>query len=145
MNGAFHEATVTLVDGMHFTGQTGADGFAIHLDAAEEHGGRGLGGSPVKMVLVALAGCTAMDVLSILRKKRENVTGLVVNVRGERAEEHPKVYTRLEIEYRVTGRGVSPAAVERAITLSIDRYCPVAGMLKQAAPITTRYQIVEAA
>jgi putative redox protein len=144
VNGAFHEIKVTLEDGMHFAAQADGDEFIIHLDAAAEHGGRGLGSSPVKMVLVGLAGCTAMDVISILRKKREDVVGLEVRVRGERAEEHPKVYTRIEVEFIVTGRGVKPASVERSIELSMETYCPVAAMLKQGVPITTSYQIVEA-
>jgi putative redox protein len=143
VNGAFHEVKVTLEEGMHFVAQADGEAFAIHLDAAAEHGGQGLGNSPVKMVLVGLAGCTAMDVISILRKKREEVTGLEVRVRGERAEEHPKVYTRIEVEFIVTGRGVNPASVERSIELSMERYCPVAGMLKSVVPITTSYQIVE--
>lgn len=144
MNGAFHEVKVTLENNMHFVGQIEKDEFVLHLDAAEEHGGQGLGNSPVKMVLIGLAGCTAMDVISILRKKREEVIGLEVRVRGERADEHPKVYTRIEVEYIVTGRGVKPTSVERSIELSMESYCPVAGMLRPVVPITTNYQIIEA-
>jgi putative redox protein len=95
------------------------------------------------MVLVGLAGCTAMDVISVLRKKRQDVVGLEVRVRGERADEHPRVYTRIEVEYIITGRGIKPAAVERSIELSLGSYCPVAGMLKDVVPITTNYQIIE--
>ena len=92
-----------------------------------------------------MAGCTAMDVISILRKKRQQVSGLRVEVQGRRAEQHPRVYTRFEVLYRVRGTAIDPRAVERAIELSTTRYCPVINLLGKVAPVTTRYEIEEEA
>ena len=101
------------------------------------------GPTPMQLVLIGLAGCTSMDVLSILKKKRQPFTGLQVKVTGERREEHPKVFTKIHLEFLVTGLDVSPVAVERAIQLSQDKYCSVAAMLREVAEITTSYQILE--
>jgi putative redox protein len=84
-----------------------------------------------------------MDVISILRKKRQEVSGLEIKIRAEKADEHPKVYTHIWVTYIVRGNGIDPDAVARAIELSMTRYCPVAGMLKQVVPIETSYEIVE--
>ena len=92
---------------------------------------------------MSMAGCTAMDVISILEKKKQAVTHFEVKVHAERTEDYPKVYTRAEIEYQVTGRAVDEASVLRAIELSIQKYCPVRAMLSQAFPITQRYVIFE--
>lgn len=141
-----NHATVVLRDGMHFEGFTSdPDGerFAIQLDADPESGGQGQGIRPVKMLLVSLAGCMAMDVVSILRKKRQAVTGFEVGISGDQAPDHPMVYTDIRLTFKVTGRAVDPAAVERAIQLSYDKYCPVANLLKPVVPIHTRYEIVE--
>jgi putative redox protein len=134
-------ASATLEDGMHFVGEI--DNFRIDLDAEESVGGVGAGPQPPRLLLVALAGCTAMDVISILRKKRQQVSGLSVEVQGSRAEQHPKVYTHFNVLYRVRGKNVDPQAVERAIYLSKTRYCPVIGMLGKVAKVTTRYEIEE--
>jgi putative redox protein len=92
-----------------------------------------------------MAGCTAMDVISILRKKRQQVSGLRAEVQGSRAEQHPRVYTRFEVLYRVRGTTIDPRAVERAIELSTTRYCPVINLLGKVVPVTTRYEIEEEA
>ena len=136
-------ASVVLVEGMHLAGDV--DGFRIDLDAEEEFGGRGAGTQPLRLLLLGIAGCTAMDVISILRKKRQQVSGLEVEVRGDRVEKHPKVYDQVEIIYRVRGEGVEPKAVERAIELSETRYCPAIAMLDKAAQVTSRYEIEEEA
>jgi putative redox protein len=86
-----------------------------------------------------------MDVISILRKKRQQVSGIRVEVQGSRAEQHPRVYTRFEVLYRVRGVTIDPRAVERAIKLSTTRYCPVINLLGKVAPVTTRYEIEEEA
>ena len=140
------EARVELVDGMHFAGYgfPGGDEASVHLDAAEDFGGRGLGDRPQSLLLVSLCGCTAMDVLSILRKKREAVSGLEVRARASRADDHPRVYTSIHLTYVVSGQDIAPASIERAIELSLDRYCPVAALLKQVVPIDTSYEIVPA-
>jgi putative redox protein len=136
-------AAVTLADGMHFVGTI--EDFRLDLDAEESAGGVGAGPQPHRLLLLALAGCTAMDVISILRKKRQQISGLTVTVQGSRAEQHPKVYMRIEVLYRVRGNTVDPQAVERAIELSKTRYCPVIGMLGKVAEVTTRYEIEEEA
>ena len=101
------------------------------------------GPRPMELLLLGLAGCTAMDVVSILQKKRQPLTGLQVKVNVERAEEHPRVYTQIHLEYVVQGPGVDPRAVERAIELSQTKYCSASAMLEKAAPITTSFRIVE--
>jgi len=98
----------------------------------------------MELVLMALAGCTGMDVISILRKKRQDVTGYEINVRGVRAETHPMVYTHITVEHVVTGHRVDPAAVARAVELSETKYCSVSGMLRKAAQIESTYRVVEA-
>jgi len=132
-------ASVTLVDGLHFAGDIGD--VRIDLDAEESVGGVGAGPRPHRLLLLAMAGCTAMDVLAILRKKRQQVSGLSVEVQGSRADQHPRVYTRFDVLYRVRGTNIDPQAVARAIELSTTRYCPVIGMLGKAAEVTTRYEI----
>ena len=134
-------ASVALAEGMHFVGDV--DGFRVDLDAEESVGGTGAGAQPLRLVLLGMAGCTAMDVISILRKKRQRVSGLEVEVRGSRADEHPKVYDGVEVVYRVRGRGVDPKAVERAIELSETRYCPAIAMIGEVARVTNRYEVEE--
>ncbi len=115
-------------------------GHRLVIDAAPPLGD-GRGPKPIELVLTALAGCTAMDVLAVLQKKREPVEGLEVRVEGTRATEHPMIYTDIEVVYRVRGN-VNPESIERAIELSTTKYCGVHAMLHHAARITTRYEIV---
>ncbi|AHY48369.1 putative redox protein regulator of disulfide bond formation (plasmid) [Rubrobacter radiotolerans] len=140
-NQKVEDAAVRLVEGMHFAGEI--DGFSIDLDAEESAGGRGKGTQPMRLLLLGMAGCTAMDVISILRKKRQQISALEVEVRGDRREEHPRTYERAEILYRVRGEGVDPKAVERAIELSESRYCPAIATIGKSAQITSRYEIEE--
>lgn len=139
---AVEDASVALADGMHFVGRI--DGFSIDTDAEESVGGQGAGPQPLRLLLLGIAGCTAMDVISILRKKRQEVEDLNVEARGSRAEDHPKVYDSVEIVYTLRGRGIDPRAVERAIELSETRYCPAIAMIASAARVTSRYEIEEA-
>jgi len=132
-------ASVTLVDGLYFAGDIG--GVRIDLDAEESVGGVGAGPQPHRLLLLAMAGCTAMDVLSILRKKRQQVSGLSVEVQGSRADQHPRVYTRFDVLYRVRGTNIDPQAVARAIELSTTRYCPVIGLLGKVAEVATHSEI----
>jgi putative redox protein len=97
----------------------------------------------LEMLMVGLAGCTGMDVIDILRKKRQRVTGFEVQTRGETAEDHPKKYTHIEVKYVVTGEGIDPEAVRRAIELSETKYCAVINTLRAAAPIHTSFEIRE--
>lgn len=117
-------------------------GFAITFDSADAADARS-GPSPVESVLATLAGCTAMDVAAILRKKRQAVRGYQIAVVGERAAEHPRVYTRIVVEHRVVG-DVEPEAVRRSIELSATKYCPVSAMLARGVEIEHRYRLWQA-
>jgi len=136
------EAKVTWNQKMSFTG-IAESGFPVPLDAKVEEGGDGSGFKPMELIAVGLAGCTAMDVISILAKKRQEVSKFEVSVSANRAEEHPRVFTEATILYKVTGKNIDPAAVERAIQLSAEKYCPAQSMLGKAFPIHTKYEIVE--
>jgi putative redox protein len=140
---AMVEAKVTLMKDMHFSGAA-SSGHSLVLDADEQSGGSNRGFRPMELLLVGFGGCTGMDVISILRKKRQNVTGLEMNVKGEKAESHPHVFTTVQIEYVVKGKGVQKEAVERAIALSLDKYCSVGATLGKTAKITHSYRIIEA-
>ncbi len=136
------DARVVWQNGLAFEGTAGS-GFSVRLDTLPEEGG-GSGFGPMELVLVGLAGCTAMDVISILKKKRQDVIGFEVRAHGLRAEDHPRVFTDITLEYVVRGHGVDPKAVERSIELSETKYCSAMGMLKKAAKITTTYRVEEA-
>lgn len=136
------KAQVTWQGGMEFVG-TADSGHTIVLDAAPDVGGSDKGFRPMELMAISLAGCTAMDVISILRKKRQEVTGFEVRVEGPRAKDHPHVFTEIEVTYVLRGRGIDPAAVERAMQLSEEKYCPAQAMLRNAAPIALKYEIVE--
>lgn len=127
-------------NGLVFTGSA-QSGFEVPLSSGEE----GTGFRPLELLAIGLAGCTGMDVISILQKKRQDVTDFQVNVDIlERAETYPKIWTRAKIEYIVTGTNIDPAAVERAIELSATKYCPASGMLEKAVQIEHEYKIIEA-
>ncbi len=134
-------ARVRLVEGMQFVAE-GGTGHAIVLDGDPSVGGRDTGSRPMELVLMGLAGCTAMDVAFILRRKRASFTGLEVNVEAERADTHPKVYTKIHVEYVVYG-DVPEKAVRQAIELSEEKYCSVSAMLRKTAEITWSYRIVK--
>ncbi len=127
---------------MSFVGSA-ETGFLVPLGAEPAVGGDNDGFRPIELMLVSLAGCTAMDVISILNKKRQDVTDFEVKVNASRAEGHPKVFLSARLDYRVTGRSVDEAALVRAIELSATRYCPAQAMLGKAFPIEMRYQIYE--
>ena len=127
--------------GIAFKGSNEA-GQSVFMDSPIAEGGP-KGPSPMQLFLMGLAGCTAMDVISILQKKRQEVVGFEVNVVGDRAPDHPKYYTDIELEFVVRGRNLSPKAVERAIELSESKYCSASASLKPKASIFTRYRIEE--
>lgn len=118
---------------LKFTGSVDS-GFSLPLDTIAEDGG-GEGFRPMELLLVGLAGCTGMDVISILKKKKQDVTHFEVAVKGERAADHPRIYTHITVEYIVTGRNIDLAAVERAVELSETKYCSASAMLSKAAQI----------
>jgi putative redox protein len=117
-------------------------GQTVFIDSPLAEGGP-QGPSPMQLLLMGLAGCTAMDVVSILEKKRQDVTSFEVNVVGNRAQEHPRYYTDIELEFLVRGRNISAQAVERAIELSETKYCSASANLKPTSRIVTRYRIEE--
>jgi putative redox protein len=136
------EAKVIWKQGMSFTG-TATTGFEVPLGADPAVGGDNDGFRPMELFAVGLAGCTAMDVISILRKKRQDITTFEVRVYAERATEHPKVFTKMRIEYLFSGNNLNAKAIERAIDLSEETYCPAQGMLRQAVEISSSYTIEE--
>jgi putative redox protein len=138
------EAKVTWKKGLSFDG-TADSGFVLPLGAKKENGGDGDGFAPIELLAVGLAGCTAMDVISILEKKRQVVTSFEVQAHIQRATEHPHVFTHVVIEYIVTGRQVDPAAVDRAVELSVTKYCSAQAMMSKAVPIEHKITILEAA
>ncbi|MHB9091915.1 MAG: OsmC family protein [Chloroflexota bacterium] len=137
------DAKLTWEKGMAFTGHTGS-GHEMRLDASAESGGADSAGRPLETLLVALGGCTGMDVVSILRKMRQEVTDYEINLHAERAREHPKVFTRVVVEHVLTGHNLSEDAVKKAIGLSENKYCSANAMLRKAVPIEFRYRIVNA-
>jgi putative redox protein len=137
------EAKVTWQGGMKLDG-TADSGHIVPLSAKPSEGGDGSGFTPMELIATGLAGCTALDVISILSKKRQDVTDFEVQVHASRAAEHPKVFTAAVIEYIVTGRGVDEAAVVRSIELSATHYCPAHAMFHKVFPIEMKYHIYEA-
>src|SRR2546425_2032210 len=127
--------TATWVPPMQFAGTAG-HGDAVVIDATPDDGGLGAGPTPMENLLLPLAACTGMDVVSILRKKRIKLEDLRIDVTGERAASHPRVYTSIHVYYTMQGVGLSTESARRAVELSLDKYCSVAGMLKQTAKIT---------
>jgi putative redox protein len=132
----------TLETGMRFDVETGS-GHHVILDVADHDGGHDSGPSPMEMLLVGLAGCAGMDIIAILRKKRQEITGYKLRVHGSRAEKHPKVFLEITVEHFFTGHNIRPDAVERAIELTEDRYCGASAMLSKTARINHSYHIIE--
>jgi putative redox protein len=137
------DASVVWKKGMSFTGTGFTSNFSLPLGASPKVGGDNDGFRPLELVLVGLAGCTAMDVISILEKKRQQVTAFEVKAHGDQADEHPRSLTRFEIDYIVTGKGIDREAVERAVELSQTKYCSVAATVRKAGPLETRITIHE--
>jgi putative redox protein len=138
------EGKAIWVSGRQFVGESGS-GHAVVMDASSKGGGRNTGVSPMEMLLLGMAGCTGIDVVSILEKGRHQVTGVEVSVEAERDPEPPMVFTRIEVEYRVRGKNLSEKAVERAIELSESKYCSASIMLGKTAEIHSNYTILEEA
>lgn len=137
------KARVQLVQGMTFVAESGS-GHAVVVDAAPDLGGRDLGPRPMELVLMGAGACTAIDVVHILRKARQEVADCVVELESERADEDPKVFTRIRMHYVVTGKGLAHNQVERAIRLSKEKYCSATIMLAHSAEITYDFEVREA-
>ncbi len=135
------DAKVIWKNRMSFEG-TSDSGFRVALGTTPEIGGDDDGFRPLELLAVGLAGCTAMDVISILTKKRQEVTSFEVKVHADRQEEHPKVFTHLTIEYLVGGNNIAREAVERAIQLSAEKYCPAQAMFARIVPIDLKITIL---
>ena len=129
--------------GMSFRAQTGS-GHMVSMDGAPEGGGHNLAPRPMEMLLVGTGGCTAYDVVLILQRGRENVLGCDVTLQAERASVDPKVFTKINFHFVVTGRNLKPAAVERAVKLSHEKYCSASIMLAHSVEMTHSVEIVEA-
>ncbi len=138
-----NKARVKWIEGSRFIGESGS-GHAVVMEGIAPEGRSPIGISPMEMLLLGLGGCSSIDVVMILEKAREKVTDVVVEVEGERAGEIPKVYTHIHAHYIVTGHGLKPAAVERAIKLSAEKYCSATIMLAATAEVTHDFEIVEA-
>jgi len=135
------KARIKWVEQATFLGESGS-GHTIVMDGAPEVGGRNLGVRPMEALLMGLGGCTAFDVVSILRKARQPIDDCIVEIEAERAETAPKVFTHIHIHYHIIGRGILEDRVKRAIALSTEKYCSATIMLGKAAKITHDYEII---
>ena len=133
---------VKWLDHMTFVGESGS-GHAVVMDGAPEHGGRDLGFRPMEMLLLGVGGCTSFDVVSILKKSRQVVVDCEVRIDSDRAEKIPKVFTRIHVHFIVSGKNLDPAKVEKAVSLSADKYCSASIMLGKTAEMTHDFEIVE--
>jgi putative redox protein len=136
------KARVKWLDNMSFVGETGS-GHSVVMDGAPESGGRNLAARPMEMVLIGMGGCTAFDVVMILKKARQPIEDCIVEISAERADEIPKVFTKIHVHYTVKGKGLSEKQVEKAVNLTAEKYCSVSIMLAQTADVTHDFQIIE--
>lgn len=137
------KARIKWVENVAFMGESGS-GHSVIMDGSPEDGGRNLGFRPMEMLLLGMGGCTAFDVILILKKSRQPVTDCEVLIEAERADEIPKVFTKIHVHFIITGTGLSDQQVKRAIHLSAEKYCSASIMLGKVAEITHDYEIVEA-
>jgi putative redox protein len=135
------KARIKWLEGAAFVGESGS-GHCVVMDGPPENGGRDLGIRPMEMLLIGLGGCTAFDVMYILRKARQPVTDCVVEVEASRSGRVPKVFTRIQVHYTVSGDGLNERQVERAVRLSSEKYCSASVMLGKTAEISHDYRIV---
>jgi putative redox protein len=138
------QTRIKWIEGICMMGETGS-GHAIIMDGAPSHGGRNLGARPMEMLLLGLGGCTAIDIVNILKKGRQNLVDCEIEIQAERAETEPQVFTKIHLHYIVTGYGIKEAQVKRAIDLSADKYCSASNMLNKVAQLTYDYEIREVA
>lgn len=135
------ECTVRWHDGMSFIAETGS-GHMVAMDGAPEAGGRNLAPRPMELLLAGAGGCTAFDVVMILKRGRQDVSGCDVKLSAERADADPKVFTRINLHFVVTGKDLKADAVERAIKMSAEKYCSASIMLGKTAVMTHTWEIV---
>ncbi len=133
---------VKWLDHMSFVGESGS-GHSVVMDGAAEAGGRDLGIRPMEMLLLGLGGCSAFDVVLILKKARQQIRDCIVEIEAERAEEIPKVFTRIHMHFVVSGKNLDAKRVGKAVDLSADKYCSASAMLEKAATITHDFEVVD--
>lgn len=136
------KARVKLIEGVSFAGQS-ESGHTVVMDGPPDGGGKNLGVRPMEMLLLGLGGCSAYDVVHILRKARQPIADCVADIDAERAPADPKVFTRIHIRFTVTGKGLDPKRVEQAVKLSAEKYCSASIMLGKTAEITHEFKLVE--
>ncbi len=134
------DTVIKFQGGMRFQATTGS-GHEVMMDSSLEFGGQNTAARPMELLLAGLGGCTGMDVISILRKKKQEVTSFEIIVKGKRADEHPKRYTGIEVEFVIKGNNLSEDAVKRAVELSMDKYCSVKATLEGNTPVKYHYRI----
>jgi len=136
------KARVKWVQDVMFVAESGS-GHSVVIDGAPDAGGRNLGFRPMEMLLLGLGGCSAFDVVMILKRSREAVTDCVVEIDGQRADTDPKVFTKIDMLYKITGKNLDPKKVERAVNLSAEKYCSATKMMSATAEITHRVEVIE--
>ena len=136
------DATVKWNTKMNFTAKADS-GYEVVMDAYSNVGGEDLGPRPTELVLMGLGGCTGMDVVSILEKMKQEITSFEIKLHADKAQEHPKIFTHIVMEYIVTGRNIDRGAVEKAVMLSREKYCSVQAMLRKAAEIEIKVTVLE--
>jgi putative redox protein len=137
------KARIKWIEGVSFAGQS-ESGHTVVMDGAPDAGGQNLGVRPMEMLLLGMGGCTAFDVVHILRKSRQPVSDCVAEIDADRADTDPKVFTRIHVHFIITGKGLDPRRVEQAVTLSSEKYCSASIMLGKVAKVTHDFEIVEA-
>jgi len=138
-----HEANVRWAGRMTFIGKAGTN-HLVPMDTTPEFDGDSSATKPLELLLIALGGCTGMDIVPLFKKMRQDVTTVELNISAERSEDHPRVYTKIDIEYVVTGQALEDDKVKRAIELSQEKYCSVSAMLKKACPVNYSVRVVQA-
>lgn len=138
------KAVVKWLDNMSFVGES-ESGHSVVMDGPPESGGRNLGVRPMEMVLLGMGGCTAFDVVMILQRQRQSIENCHVELSAERADEAPKVFTRIHVHYVVTGKGLDEKKVARAVDMTAEKYCSVSIMLAKSVEVTHDFEIIEEA
>ncbi|PKL47526.1 MAG: osmotically inducible protein OsmC [Nitrospira bacterium HGW-Nitrospira-1] len=136
------KAKVTYVNGMQFVGEADS-GHAIIMDGTPETGGKDTGLRPMELLLIGIGGCSGMDVVAILKKKKQAISGFEINVNGQKAENHPQKFNEIDMEFVIKGKNISEEAVKRAVQLSMEKYCSVKAALEGSAKINYTYKIIE--
>jgi putative redox protein len=136
------QATIKWVDGVMFVGETGS-GHALVIDGPPDHGGRNMGMRPMELILLGVGSCSSFDVVQILQKGRNDVTACVAEVTAERVDAIPSVFSKIHLHFIVSGHDLKPAAVERAVKLSAEKYCSASIMLSKAVEITHDFEVIE--